>query len=399
MIIKRNTKLHKLVAHMNPTIIIFQILCHLSFISVLAQSQQSLSRSLDSLLINYPFSSLDTIKNPDFSNFNGVVLISQGESTLYHKAYGKANLQWEIENTLQTKFLIGSATKPFTSLLVMQLVEKGILSLEDSLRKFIPISLEGSEEITLHHLLTHTSGLPQYGDLMDAEELINGLWRKTFNSEELVEVLSRLINGSSMVNKCGAEFQYNSLNYVLLGLVLEKASGLSFKDLLQNSICIPLRLVNTGYDPNETVLNQFASSYTTHKDSVNNRMIFKNATYRDRTFEYASGGIYSTALDLNRFLIATINGELLSDKNSNLLLQKKSGSYAYGWWINDPRYIRYGKTPNMISHSGAVEGYRANIVWLSDKKLSIIILSNVAPLATRKLTYDIIKVLEEVHFK
>ncbi len=355
---------------------------------------QHLVSDLDSLIAGYPSNTLDTTKNPDFTTFSGVVLIAKKDEVVFKKAFGKANLPWKVDNTMGTKFLIGSVTKTFTSLLTLQLVQDGKLALDDKLVDFIPLSLAGAQEVTIHHLLSHTSGLPQYGDLTDSEDWINDIWRRTYASDEVTSLLVQYINESEMVTEAGTEFQYNSLGYVLLGLVLEKASGSLFGELLDDKICNPLALEDTGFAPNSVVLDQFSNSYRSRRDTLTNTMVFTNADYRDRTFEYASGGIYSTIDDLYQYVKAVTDNRLLNKQYTALLFKANRASYAYGWWIKDPRYLRYGPAINIVSHSGAAEAYRANVAIVDEGDIIVIILSNVAPLATRKLTYDIIQRLQ-----
>ncbi len=162
---------------------------------------QHLASDLDSLIAGYPSNALDTTKNPDFTAFSGVILIAKNDEVVFKKAFGKANLQWKVDNTIRTKFLIGSVTKTFTSMLTLQLVQDGKLALDDKLVDFIPLSLEGAQEVTIHHLLSHTSGLPQYGDLTDSEDWINGLWRRTYASDEVTSFLVDYINESEMVTE------------------------------------------------------------------------------------------------------------------------------------------------------------------------------------------------------
>ena len=139
------------------------------------------------------------------------------------------------------------------------------------------------------------------------------------------------------------------------------------------------------------MLKQFSTSYRSQRDTISGKTIFTHAGYRDRTFEYASGGIYSTVEDLYDFVKAVNENILLSKKYTSVLLKANLDSYGYGWWIKDPRYLRYGPEIDIVSHSGGVEAFRANVAIIDEGDVMIVILSNVAPLATRKLTYDLIQ--------
>ncbi len=351
---------------------------------------EDIAKKLDSLISMYH---LHGHKHHMGSNFNGVVLAAKSEQVLFKKAYGYANLSWKVKNAIDTKFIIGSVTKTFTSFLIMQLVDEGKLSLTTRLIDVIEgIKISGSEKVTVEHLLSHTSGLPQYGHLMSIDSVVNVLWKQTAESHEIRSFLSDRMNKAEMSFEAGSDFQYNSLNYVLLGLILEGISGLPFETNLKKRVVNPLDLKNTGFAGNKTVLRHLADSYRFRIDSAHHTIDFIKPTYRDRSWEYTSGGVYSTVEDLHRWLIAVNGSELLSSRATELMFTASSHSnYGLGWWINDPRY---GSGLNIISHLGAVEGYRANIAMINNN-ISIVILSNVAPLNLRKLTLEMAEILSD----
>ncbi len=155
----------------------------------------------------------------DYHQFNGCVLVADKGKIIFEKGYGFANMEWQIPNMPDTKFKIGSITKQFTSMLIMQLVEEGKLRLDEKVSDIISnYPKENGNKITIHHLLTHTSGIPNYTDF---PEFFNKVSRNNFSPEELVKIFW----DKDLEFEPGTKFNYSNSGYILLGYIIEKIIG------------------------------------------------------------------------------------------------------------------------------------------------------------------------------
>jgi CubicO group peptidase (beta-lactamase class C family) len=215
--------------------------------------------------------------------FNGSILVAQKGEVMVKKGYGTANFEWQIPNSSETIFRLGSVTKQFCAACIMQLEEKGLLSLNDQLQKYIPDYPQGNI-ITIHHLLTHTSGIPNFTNFPDyiSTMMIPSPPEKTIDR----------FKNLPLEFQPGEKFAYSNSNYVLLGFILEKVSGQSFENYLQENILKPLHMEHTGYDHPEKILPNRASGY----DASSEGLI--NTPYIDTSIPHAAGAMYSTVEDM-----------------------------------------------------------------------------------------------------
>lgn len=176
----------------------------------------------------------------DQQRFNGSVLVARDGKPVLSKGYGMANLEWNVPNTPQTKFRLGSISKQFTAMLVLQLEQQGKLKVHDPIAKYMPDAPPAWQKITFHHLLTHSAGLPSFTSFPD--------YLRTMNQPSPpAETLERFRN-KELEFEPGAKFKYSNSGYVLLGYLLEKISGKSYEQLLREQILTPLGMEDTGYD-------------------------------------------------------------------------------------------------------------------------------------------------------
>ena len=178
------------------------------------------------------------------SPFSGSVLVAKKGKIIFKEAYGESDRVKKISNTIETKYGIGSVTKQFTAMLIMQLVEEKRLKLQDTIGKYLPyLSKEKASQITIHQLLSHTSGISHYDGLPAI-----GVSLKAFgNTNYTPKALAKLIDRTRLVSTPGTEYYYSSLGYDLLGAILEEVTGKSFSELLDEKIVRPLKLKNTGF--------------------------------------------------------------------------------------------------------------------------------------------------------
>ena len=295
------------------------------------------------------------------NHFSGTVLLASTGTPLVSKGYGFANAEWQIPNTPTTKFRIGSITKQFTSMLVMQLREQGKVKLEDSLCLYMTACPDGWKPVTLHHLLTHTSGIPTYTGIP--------AWREVNMVPKTVDQIVAFFRDLPLQWVPGEKFAYNNSGYFLLGIVIEKATGKKYEQALRDMILTPLGMADTGYDWSSTVLARRASGYSGRGNTV------VNAAALDMQQPYAAGAMYSTVEDLLKWDQALYTERLLPEPAKQLMWTPYKDNYAYGWTIGAPSPDLFGGY-RRIAHSGGINGFSSVIVRLPEAKMTAIVLAN-----------------------
>jgi len=233
--------------------------------------------------------------------FNGSVLVAEKGAVLLKKGYGLAQMEWGIPNTADTRFRLGSITKQFTATLVLRQVEQGRIRLDGKLSDYLPdYRPDTGQKVTIHHLLTHTSGIPSY---TDSPTFFSEVSRDPHPVDEFVK---KFCSGD-LEFEPGSKFHYDNSGYFLLGALLEKVSGRSYEQLLREEILDPLGMKDTGYDRGETLLPHRAAGY--EKDLAG----YRNAPYLDMSLPYAAGALYSTVEDLYRWDQALYGTAVLSE--------------------------------------------------------------------------------------
>ena len=298
--------------------------------------------------------------------FNGSVLIARDGKILISKGYGMANFELDVPNTPQTKFRLGSITKPFTAMAIMLLQERGKLSVQDSVCKYLPDCPSAWRQITLHHLLSHTSGLAKHDKAGD--------YLKTAMMPMTVTQLIDTFRNKPADFKPGEKFDYNNNGYILLGYVIEKVSGQSYEVFLKENIFAPLRMTDTGYDNHDPIIKNRAAGYRRDDERVGGDLF--NAHYIDISQQLSAGGVYSTTEDLLRLDEALYDGKILSPKTLDAMFTIAIGAYGpspnygYGWFVNQQLNRR------AISHPGGVPGFTSILTRFPDDKVLIVLLGN-----------------------
>ena len=320
----------------------------------------------------------------EYGGFNGAVLVAEKGKVIYKKGFGLANVEWGIPNQPDTKFRLASVTKQFTAMLIVQLAAEGKLKLDVPISTYLPDYPEKTGSIIiLHHLLTHTSGIPSYTSYPTYREMMS----ESYRPEEIVHLFA----DSALQFTPGAEFQYSNSGYVLLGHIIEKVTGKSYEQVLQEKIFTPLKMHNTGYDHHDVVIQNRASGY----DRVGNT--FRNASYIDMSVPFAAGAMYSTVEDLYLWDQALYTEQLLPEKYRDLLFDTHIPSYGqhygYGWEIGS---IPVGSTEDRIatiSHGGGINGFGTRITRIPSDKSLIVILDNTGGPSVYPMTVAITGIL------
>jgi CubicO group peptidase (beta-lactamase class C family) len=302
-------------------------------------------------------------------HFSGSVLVSRGGETLFSRGYGLANAEHGVPNTPRTKFRLGSITKQFTAMAILILKERGKLGLDDPVGKYVDDPPRAWEGVTIHHLLTHTSGVHSYTSDPD--------YMKSMAKPETVKGMIARFKDKPLDFKPGEKFSYSNSGYFLLGAVIEKASGMSYEDFLRREVFDPLGMKDTGYDHFKTVLPLRASGYERTPKGL------QNAAYLDMAQPYSAGSLYSTVEDLARWDRALAEGKLIGKDSYAAMLRPAKNDYAYGWSVT----TRAGRKE--VGHGGGINGFATQITRYPDQGVCVVVLCNVLPASPGRVARDL----------
>lgn len=298
--------------------------------------------------------------------FSGSIAVIKHGEVLFNKAYGHANIEHKVKNTTKTKYKIWSITKQFTAAAILILEERGLLSVEDSFKKYFPEWADLNAKITIHHLLTHTSGIFNYSNLPDSHITFQRMHHK---KPDLIKMfLSKPLDFEP-----GTQWNYSNTAYYLLGMLIEKLSGKTYSEFLIENIFRPLGMFNTGIDDEKKVIENKASGYYLN----GNELIHCN--YINMNLMLSSGGMYSTTEDLLIWSQALNNDKLLSRKSIEKMNNPYMNNYGYGVAIN------MNGNRRVIHHSGSCEGFLSEMHRYVDDDFAVVVLSNYGFTAVNKL--------------
>ncbi len=298
-------------------------------------------------------------------DFSGTVLVGRKGQVLYQSAFGFANQEWKIPNDLETKFEIGSMTKQFTALLVLQFVNEDKLRLNGTISDYLPYyRRDTGSRITVSQLLSHTSGIPNF---IKSPGFLDGPASRTTHTVR--EFAEKYCSGDLNFNP-GTKFDYSNSGYFLLGAILEQVSGRSYEQLLNERIFVPLGMRSSGYAHTDTIIPHRASGY----ERSGNRL--RNARYYDMSIPFAAGALYSTVGDLFLWDQALYGEELLPAHLRDLLFKPNLENYGYGWGILIPAPGAPYAGETVVMHGGAIFGFQSVIERIPGRKELIVLLDN-----------------------
>ena len=349
--------------------IIAIILC-LSFFTLPIYANDK-AQKIDELLSKYH----------EYGHLNGSVLVAEHGKVIYKKGFGFANFEWEIPNQPDTKFRLASVTKQFTAMLILQLVEEGKLELEGRLSDYLPYYGKNvGEQVTIHQLLNHTSGIPSYTGLP-------GFMQNEIRNFYPVEEFVKKFCSGDLEFEPGEKFAYNNSGYFLLGAVIESVTGKTYEDLLSEKIFEPLNMVNSGYDRHQPVIKNRAAGY--NKTLV----AFQNAPFLEMMTPYAAGSLYSTVEDLYLWDQALYTDKLISKETKEKMFTPNLGKYGYGWRIDNFPMEGRKKDVTLISHNGGIHGFNTRIARFVEDQHLIVILRNSPGASINQITRNIAAIL------
>ena len=303
----------------------------------------------------------------DLRLFNGAALIVDEGEVLFEGEFGQSDFAAGAANTPSTRFRIASLTKQFTAALILRLEEEGLLRIEDPVGRYIEeYPPEHAERITLHHLLTHTSGLPSYTNIPGFME-----WEAAtpFSPAGILELTWE----EPLSFEPGTAFEYSNSGYVLLGWIVERVTGLSYDEALRTYVLEPLELSDTGYDHALWPPDGHAGGHT--RDLVG----YRPARLIDPSVPYSAGMLYSTIGDLARWATAVfVAGELYRAPETLARMTTpglESGSYGYGVGART-RDIGDDSDVRVIEHSGGIFGFSSHLRIFPDHGRLVVLLDN-----------------------
>ncbi len=314
-----------------------------------------------------PQSGYDGLVQPlvDLQEFSGTVVVGRGPNVLFEKAYGYANLEWSVPNTVDGKFRIGSLSKQFTAACVLLLAQDERLDLDTSVTKYYPGSPDAWTPVTVHHLLTHTSGIP---DLLGFPD-----FQSRSVSPSTLEASIQTFRDRPLQFVPGTEGRYSNSGYVLLARIVEIISGKPFADFLHESELRPLGLNNTGTDTHRAILSRRVQGYTRFRNGLG------NADYIDMSIATGGGSLYSTAADLRRWCMSLHSEGFLPQQLYKRMTTPTFHNYGYGVEI---RSEEGGRT---IGHGGGMQGFRSFLQYRERDQLVVAVLANLNTGVTGRL--------------
>ncbi len=330
----------------------------------------------------------------EYESFQGAVLIADQGDIIYQRAFGQANREWSVPNTTDTRFNIASLSKQFTAVLVLQLVDEGKLHLDSTISAYLPeYRSDIGRRVTVHQLLTHQSGIPNYTSLPY-------VWSDSLAIRYTTHDLIRKFGSRDLEFSPGTQFQYNNTGYLLLSAIAEAATGESFNTLLTRRVLLPVPLQHTAVDDRSQLIPRRAFGYekTTQGFHPVAGMYMGNLQ--------GAGNLYSTVEDVYRWDQALYADNLLPKKWLKAMMKSHTpasaswlppyeNTYGYGVGIAEVQ-LATKKTIPMIFHSGHIKGFSSFYARFPEDQQAVIILSNTGNVSSARMneiTQEIVKVL------
>lgn len=291
--------------------------------------------------------------------FSGTVLIAKDGTPLVSKGYGMANIELGVPNKPESVFRLGSITKQFTGMSIAMLQERGKLSVDDPVCKYFEDCPDAWQPIRISHLLAHNSGIPSYTAFPEFA-------RDTILPTPTGEMYKR-VKDKPLDFAPGEKFSYNNSGYFLLGMIIEKVSGKTYEQFLQENIFTPLGMKSTGYDISARIVPNRAAGY---KKETGNLV---NASYLDMSVPYAAGSLYSTTGDLLKWDQALYSEKLAKNETLDAIFTtgEADSAYRFGWNVGK-RFER-----RAISHGGGIYGFSTSMTRFPEDHVVVIVLSNI----------------------
>lgn len=349
--------------------VLYTLLFFLPGIALFAQSKEA---KLSDIMQSYH----------NYNMFDGAVLVAENGKVVYKGAFGLANREWNIPNKTDTKFMIGSVSKPLTATLMLIQVQKGLIDLNKTLADYLPeFKNKPAANVTIKQLLGHTSGMPNYDITKDFFPRIS---RQNFSREDYVKVYM----DSALAFEPGSRYFYSSWGYFTLGYIMERVTGKTYSQLMKEDIFDKAEMANScSYHHMQIVPNR-ATGYDYSFGG------FTSADFRDQSNTMGTGDLYSTVDDLFKFHIAISNNTLLNKQLTDEMFTPgiRPARYGYGWFNQNFKYTPADSVAANF-HLGMTEGFISFMLRIPSTNSFTIILCNSSPTDFFGITKNLIKIL------
>jgi CubicO group peptidase (beta-lactamase class C family) len=317
-----------------------------------------------------------------FNMFDGAVLVAENGKVIYKDAFGLANREWNIPNSKDTKFMIGSVSKPLTAMLVLIQVQKGLISLDKTIADYLPeFRNKPAAGITIKQLLSHTSGMPNYDIIKDFFPRIS---RQNYSRQDYIKIYL----DSALAFVPGSRYAYSSWGYFTLGYIVEKVTGRSYATAMREDIFEPLHMNNSGSYYHTQVVPGRATGYDYSLGG------YTSADFRDQSNTMGTGDLYATVDDLLAFHLAITNHTLLNKTLTDEMLRPgiPPAKYGYGWFNQD---FKFTATDSVTAnyHLGMTEGFISFALRIPESNSFVVILCNSSPTDFFGIIKNLLKVM------
>lgn len=315
---------------------------------------------------------LDSLMNVfhEYNLFNGVILVAEEDEIIYQSAFGSSNFEWGIPNQTNTRFKMASITKVYTASLVMHLIERGKLSLDEVITDHLPDYPSATgDRITIEHLLVQSAGIPDYINLPG---FLSTQAKLTHDKQEFVDFFAHL----DLEFEPGTDWNYGNSGYYLLGLIVEEVTGMSYEQAMEHYILDPLGLEDTGYAASGKVIDRLASGYVKTPEG------YERAPFFHSSAGFSAGMMYATAEDMFRWTRALAAGEIIRNPyHLQNMITPQMEDYGFGLFVGEQRI---GERDELVfSHSGNVNGFTSQLAYFSDSDYTLIIMDNTQQCTSR----------------
>jgi len=289
------------------------------------------------------------------AQFFGSILAANSDGIIVNESFGFANIELNVPNHSRTKYRIGSLTKAFTAVAILQLISQQKATLDSTLDQFIADYPEGNH-ITIHHLLSHTSGIHNFSNREDVME-----WYKSTSS--LTATIDAFKN-KQLQFMPGERFEYSNSNYILLTYIIEQLSNISYEQYLQDNIFDPLEMNHTGYDHDTNLIVDRASGYYFENE------VLRNVPYINMDIPQGAGGLYSTVEDMYKWDRGLRSNKLLNADMTKKMFTPNLEHYGYGW------IIQQFDGHDVVFHTGGIHGFNSVMCRLIEVDVCVIAICN-----------------------
>ncbi len=318
----------------------------------------------------------------NYNMFDGAVLVAENGQIIYKDAFGLANREWNIPNRTDTKFMIGSVSKPLTAMLMLIQVQKGLINLNKTVEDYLTeFKNKPAGKVTIMQLLNHTSGIPNYDIIKDFFPRIS---RQNFTRKDYIKVFI----DSALAFVPGTNYAYSSWGYFTLGYIMERVTKKTYAQLMSDDIFKKLKMNNSGSYYHTQIIPNRATGYDYSFGG------YTSSDFRDQSNTMGTGDIYSTIEDLFKFHMALANNTLLNKELTAEMFTPgiAPAQYGYGWFN---KQFKYTTTDSVASnfHLGMTDGFISFIRRIPSSKSLVVILCNSSPTDFFGITNNLYKVL------